>query len=187
MEPPFDNNYDYLFTVCVLGDELVGKSSLIRRYVEGTFSSAPTHPTVGIDFKLKYLRLNDQKILLQLWDSSGKIKYRNLIQHIFAKVMGIILMLDVTNTKSLAQLGSWIDAIRTFGYPQTQIIVLGNKCDVNSSRAITREEMIQYTEQLSIVYMECSCKENLRIDQVFEVMINLIMNKMKEIVNFENL
>lgn len=122
METVFNADYDYLFTMCVLGDELVGKSSLIQRYTEGTFQSVgKSIPTIGIDFKLKYLSRNGHKLLLQLWDSSGKRKYRSVIKHIISRMMGIILVLDVTSTDSLAQLGQWIEVIKKHANPGTQV------------------------------------------------------------------
>ena len=122
MEQNFDSNYDYLFTVCVMGDECVGKTSLIERYTEGTFLNRDKNtPTIGIDFKLKYIRQNGHKILLQLWDSSGHTKYRSVIQHFIARMMGVILILDVTSTDSLARLGEWIEVIKNFAYPETQV------------------------------------------------------------------
>ena len=122
MNRVFDANYDYLFTVFVLGDECVGKSSLLQRYINGTFPElGETVSTVGIDFNLKYVRRSGHRILLQLWDSSGKLKYRSLIQHFIAKMMGVILVLDVTSTDSLARIGGWIDAIRRDANSETQV------------------------------------------------------------------
>lgn len=66
-----------------------------------------------------------------------------------------------------------------------KIILLGNKCDQSSIRIVTKEEMQQYSEQLDIVYIECSCKENFQIHQAFDVMINLIICKMSEVMNIK--
>ena len=122
METKFDDNYDYLFTMCVVGDQSVGKSSLVQRYTENDFKCLDDiRPTVGIDFKLKYLSKYGHKILLQLWDSSGQKKYRNVINHFIARMMGVILVLDVTSTDSLSQLGHWIEVIRRHTFPETQV------------------------------------------------------------------
>ena len=132
MEPLFDANYDYLFTVLVLGGELVGKSSLIQRYMEGTFSYlGDNSPTVGIDFKLKYARKNGHKILLQLWDSSGKMKYRSIITHFISRMMGVILVLDVTSTKSLAEIGEWIEVIRKYANPDVQVRICSFSIEIH--------------------------------------------------------
>ena len=117
----FNDDYDYLFTVLIIGDEAVGKSSLVQRYIEGTFTGTKGKPTIGIDFSLKYLITNGHKILLQLWDSSGQEKYRNLVKHFFTKMMGIIIVLDITNTKSLSALGGWIEEARKHAHPETQV------------------------------------------------------------------
>lgn len=117
----FNDDYDYLFTVLIIGDEAVGKSSLVQRYIERTFTSTKGKPTIGIDFSLKYLITNGHKILLQLWDSSGQEKYRNLVKHFFTKMMGIIVVLDITSTKSLSALGGWVEEARKHAHPETQV------------------------------------------------------------------
>ena len=135
MTSVFDTNYEYFFSVFVLGDECVGKSSLIQMYMEGS-SQDPEKcpPTIGIDFHLKYVRKNGHQILLQLWDSSGQMKYREVIKHFIARVMGVILVLDVTSTDSLSQIGRWIEVIREHANHETQVRELTNLCSLRTKR-----------------------------------------------------
>ncbi len=117
----FGESYDCLIRILVIGNENVGKSSLIQRYVDGTFTQDATRPTIGFDFKLKYMDKPGQRLLIQVWDAAGRPRYRDLVKHFFSKMMGIILVFDVTSTSSLAALGGWIEDVRRYALPGVQV------------------------------------------------------------------
>ena len=117
----FDTNYDYLFKILLLGDAGVGKSSLIQQYVDGKVDYFGTKPTVGIDFQLKYINTDSCRFLLQIWDSSGQQRYRELIKQLYSKVMGIMLVYDITSETSSANFSKWVDGIREHAFQNTQV------------------------------------------------------------------
>ncbi len=121
----FADSYDCLLKILVIGNEYAGKSSLIQRFVDGTYTQDSTRPTIGIDFRLKYTEKDGKRLLLQIWDASGQPKYRNIVRHFYAPMMGIILVFDITSTSSLAALGGWIEDVRQHAFPGTQVSSIG--------------------------------------------------------------
>merc|ERR1711871_1321965 len=120
--------YDYLIKLLLIGDSGVGKSCLLCRYSEGVFNNNFI-TTIGIDFKIRTIELDGQKIKLQIWDTAGQERFRTITQAYYRGAMGILLVYDVTDKDSFSNIRVWMRNIEQHANEQVVKILLGNECD----------------------------------------------------------
>ncbi|XP_021260769.1 ras-related protein Rab-3B isoform X3 [Numida meleagris] len=159
-----DQNFDYMFKLLIIGNSSVGKTSFLFRYADDTFTPAFVS-TVGIDFKVKTVYRNDKRVKLQIWDTAGQERYRTITTAYYRGAMGFILMAT---------------QIKTYSWDNAQVILVGNKCDMEDERIVPLEKGKHLADQLGFDYFEASAKENINVRQVFERLVDIICEKMSE-------
>lgn len=174
-----DQNFDYMFKLLIIGNSSVGKTSFLFRYADDSFTSAFVS-TVGIDFKVKTVFRNDKRVKLQIWDTAGQERYRTITTAYYRGAMGFILMYDITNEDSFNSVQDWLTQIKTYSWGNAQVILVGNKCDMEDERVISFERGKQLAEQLGVQFFETSAKENVNVKAVFEQLVDIICDKMSE-------
>ncbi|XP_067893237.1 ras-related protein Rab-3B [Heterodontus francisci] len=174
-----DQNFDYMFKLLIIGNSSVGKTSFLFRYADDTFTSAFVS-TVGIDFKVKTVYRNDKRVKLQIWDTAGQERYRTITTAYYRGAMGFILMYDIANQESFSAVQDWATQIKTYSWDNAQVILVGNKCDMEDERIIPPEKGKHLAEQLGFEFFEVSAKENINVKQVFERLVDIICEKMSE-------
>lgn len=174
-----DQNFDYMFKLLIIGNSSVGKTSFLFRYADDSFTSAFVS-TVGIDFKVKTVFRHDKRVKLQIWDTAGQERYRTITTAYYRGAMGFILMYDITNEESFNSVQDWVTQIKTYSWDNAQVILVGNKCDMEDERVISFERGKQLSEQLGIEFFETSAKENVNVKAVFERLVDIICDKMSE-------
>ncbi|XP_069674997.1 ras-related protein Rab-3 isoform X1 [Periplaneta americana] len=174
-----DQNFDYMFKLLIIGNSSVGKTSFLFRYADDSFTSAFVS-TVGIDFKVKTVFRHDKRVKLQIWDTAGQERYRTITTAYYRGAMGFILMYDITNEESFNSVQDWVTQIKTYSWDNAQVILVGNKCDMEDERVISYERGKQLAEQLGIEFFETSAKENINVKAVFERLVDIICDKMSE-------
>uniref|UniRef100_A0A8D0H0W0 small monomeric GTPase n=1 Tax=Sphenodon punctatus TaxID=8508 RepID=A0A8D0H0W0_SPHPU len=174
-----DQNFDYMFKLLIIGNSSVGKTSFLFRYADDTFSQAFVS-TVGIDFKVKTVCRNDKRVKLQIWDTAGQERYRTITTAYYRGAMGFILMYDITNEESFSAVQDWATQIKTYSWDNAQVILVGNKCDMDEERVVPLEKGKSLADQLGFDYFEVSAKENINVRQVFERLVDIICEKMSE-------
>ena len=113
--------------ILIIGESGVGKSSLLLRFTDDQFDP-DQEATIGVDFKVKVIDNNGNKVKLAIWDTAGQERFRSLTTAFFRDAMGFILMFDVTSDQSLMSTRDWLDQLTTHAYSETPDIVLcGNK------------------------------------------------------------
>ncbi|KAG8248400.1 Ras- protein Rab-3, partial [Homalodisca vitripennis] len=157
-----DQNFDYMFKLLIIGNSSVGKTSFLFRYADDSFTSAFVS-TVGIDFKVKTVFRHDKRVKLQIWDTAGQERYRTITTAYYRGAMGFILMYDITNEESFNSVQDWVTQIKTYSWDNAQVILVGNKCDMEDERVISFERGKQLAEQLGIEFFETSAKENIHV------------------------
>ncbi|XP_034941844.1 ras-related protein Rab-3 isoform X2 [Chelonus insularis] len=173
-----DQNFDYMFKLLIIGNSSVGKTSFLFRYADDSFTSAFVS-TVGIDFKVKTVFRHDKRVKLQIWDTAGQERYRTITTAYYRGAMGFILMYDITNEESFNSVQDWITQIKTYSWDNAQVILVGNKCDMEE-RVVSYERGKQLAEQLGVPFFETSAKENINVKAVFEQLVDIICDKMSE-------
>lgn len=132
--------YDYLFKLLLIGDSGVGKTSVLFRYADDTFNSTFIS-TIGIDFKTRTIELDGKNIKLQIWDQAGQNRFRTVTSTYYRGAMGILLVYDITFEQSFTNLkNKWIQSIQRYASADVEIIVLGNKCDMEDKRRVHFEQ-----------------------------------------------
>ena len=161
-----DQTYDMLFKVLLVGNTSVGKSSLFLRFVDKIWNDAFV-PTIGVDFKIKTLNINNKNIKLQIWDTAGQERFRTIISSYYRGAHGILLIFDVTETESFESLKNWLIEIEKNTNKNVIKLLIGNKCDLDEKRVISFDKGKDFAEQYNMKYIETSAKTDLNVTEAF--------------------
>jgi Ras-related protein Rab-3C len=179
MNSTTDQHFDYMFKILIIGNSSVGKTSFLFRYADNSFTSAFVS-TVGIDFKVKTVIRKEKRMKLQIWDTAGQERYRTITTAYYRGAMGFILMYDVTNEDSFNSVQDWVTQIKTYSWDNAQVILVGNKSDIERDRIISYDRGKQLADQLGLEFFETSAKENINVKNVFERLVDIICDKMSD-------
>ncbi|KAK1786218.1 hypothetical protein P4O66_017937 [Electrophorus voltai] len=174
-----DQNFDYMFKILIIGNSSVGKTSFLFRYADDSFTPAFVS-TVGIDFKVKTIYRNDKKLKLQIWDTAGQERYRTITTAYYRGAMGFILVYDITNEESFNAVQDWSTQIKTYSWDNAQVLLVGNKCDMDEERLVATERGRHLAEQLGFEFFEASAKDNINVKKIFEHLVDIICERMSE-------
>ncbi|XP_046975087.1 ras-related protein Rab-31 [Vanessa cardui] len=152
--------------IVVLGSQGVGKTSLVVRYI-GKMFSKHISPTIGASFFTCNINLDDARIKLQVWDTAGQERFRSMAPMYYRNANAALLVYDITSANSFASIKGWVKELQS-NVPDPMILSLvGNKCDLESCRAVTQSEASQYAASIGAAYCETSALHDQGIDQVF--------------------
>ena len=175
-----EEEYDFIFKVLLLGNSDVGKSSLLLRYVDGTWSDSFV-PTIGVDFKIKTMEIESKKVKMQIWDTAGQERFRNVISSYFRGGHGILLIYDVTDRDSFKNLGNWLIEIEKNANEGVLKILIGNKCDLEEKRVITQKEGESFANSYGMKFFETSAKNDINVSEAFQMLARQLIE-----INTEN-
>lgn len=150
----------------MIGDSGVGKSCLLLRYVNNSFSPVFIN-TTGIDFKIKYIEIDDKWIKLKICDTAGQERSTTTTLSLYQGAQGILLVYDVTNRSSFESFRYWISQIRKHANEFTNLILVGNKCDMTKERVVPTEEGQKLANQFGIGFREVSAKDGNNVESLF--------------------
>jgi len=175
------------FKVVVAGAKNVGKTSLIRRYATGKFDKS-TLSTIGVDFETKKLKVDETEILLNLWDFAGEKKFRVLLPSYVSGASGALLLYDITNEDSLADLNDWIKVISSVpNNPKTKLLIEA-KTDLEDQRKIKREDAETFFNKYDFKgkIISTSAKTGKNVEDAF-IMLGreILKNSLKKCPNCE--
>eukprot|EP00484_Ammonia_sp_Unknown_P031189 CAMPEP_0197034006 /NCGR_PEP_ID=MMETSP1384-20130603/12240_1 /TAXON_ID=29189 /ORGANISM="Ammonia sp." /LENGTH=211 /DNA_ID=CAMNT_0042463879 /DNA_START=47 /DNA_END=682 /DNA_ORIENTATION=+ len=182
------------YKLVFLGDESVGKTSIITRFMYDHFDDT-YQATIGIDFLSKTMYLEDRVLRLQLWDTAGQERFRSLIPSYIRDSSVAIVVYDITNKTSFLNTHKWIEDVREERGDDVVIMLVGNKIDLNDHRQVTKNEGEEKANQLGVMFMETSAKSGDNIKSLFrKVATNLPgmddqqnkQNEKENIVNFKD-
>ncbi|KAF0682776.1 Aste57867_25075 [Aphanomyces stellatus] len=161
------SKYDLLVKLLLIGDSGVGKSCLLMRYSDDSFTTSFI-TTIGIDFKVKTIEVDGKRVKLQIWDTAGQERFRTITTAYYRGAMGILLVYDVTDDHSFQNVRNWMRQIQQHASPNVNKILIGNKCDVDpSERAVTKEQGEALANEYGVQFFETSAKSNLNVEEAF--------------------
>ncbi|KAJ3429275.1 ras and ef-hand domain-containing protein [Anaeramoeba flamelloides] len=166
------------FKICFIGDEGVGKTSIITRFIYESFDPE-TQSTVGVDFLSKTIHIENQSIRLQLWDTAGQERFRCLLPSYIRNSSLAVLVFDVTNQQSFENLDFWLQTVKEIRGEDVIIFYIGNKTDLKEQRKISTEDLKKKAEEKGFIYFETSAKSGFNIKQLFQKVTLAIMNNEK--------
>merc|ERR1711868_142990 len=153
--------YDLLFKLLLIGDSGVGKTCILFRFSEDAFNTTFIS-TIGIDFKIKTIELRGKKIKLKIWDTAGQERFHTITTSYYRGAMGIMLVYDITNSKSFDNIAKWLRNIEEHANEDVERMILGNKCDMEDKRVVSKERGESIAREHNIKFLETSAKSNVQ-------------------------
>ncbi|CAJ0941556.1 unnamed protein product, partial [Mesorhabditis belari] len=165
--------YDHLFKLLIIGDSGVGKSSLLLRFADNTFTENYI-TTIGVDFKIRTVDVDGQRVKLQIWDTAGQERFRTITSTYYRGTHGVIVVYDVTSGESFGNVKRWLHEIDS-NCENVQKILVGNKCEDSSKRIVLESDARQFAETMNIRFFETSAKDNRNVEEMFSCITRLVL------------
>ena len=169
--------YDYLLKVKTVGDSNVGKSSIVVRFVDDTFSGLMA-PTIGVEYKSKIFEVYGKKVKAIIWDTAGAERYRTITSNYYRGSHAIIFVYDVTCRSSFENVEKfWLKEVKQY-FPNTNEIVMmlvGNKIDNIHNRQVSENEGEDLARRNGMMFIETSAKEKIGVNEAFEEVVNKVI------------
>jgi small GTP-binding protein len=154
------------YKIVVVGASTVGKSSIVQRLVQGTFTEDGT-TTCGADFYTHTCPVNSEQVKLQIWDTAGQERFRSISKSYFRNAVGAVLVYDITNLSSFDQLSDWLNDLQSLAAPNSYILLVGNKSDLEKSRQVGAEVVKDFAERHHLESIETSAQSGKNIKEAF--------------------
>ncbi|KAM9956351.1 hypothetical protein ACTFIR_003064 [Dictyostelium discoideum] len=174
--------YDYLIKLLLIGDSGVGKSCLLLRFSEDSFTPSFI-TTIGIDFKIRTIELEGKRIKLQIWDTAGQERFRTITTAYYRGAMGILLVYDVTDEKSFGNIRNWIRNIEQHATDSVNKMLIGNKCDMAEKKVVDSSRGKSLADEYGIKFLETSAKNSINVEEAF---ISLAKDIKKRMIDTPN-
>jgi len=178
-QSPPRSNYDHLFKLLLIGDSGVGKSSLLLRFADDTFTDSYIS-TIGVDFKIRTIELDGKTIKLQIWDTAGQERFRTITSSYYRGAHGIIVVYDVTDQESFNNVKQWMNEIDRYATENVNKLLVGNKCDMTNKKVVDRSTAEEFASNLGIPFLETSAKNSTNVEQAFITMAAEIKNRLAQ-------
>ncbi|CAM4798547.1 unnamed protein product [Rotaria magnacalcarata] len=163
------------FKILLIGDSGVGKTSLLNRFSDDTFSESFIS-TIGIDFRSKMITNAKEKIKLQIFDTAGQERFRSITCLYFKDAHAVMIVFDVTKQESFDNIKMWLEEVNTNATTDVNIVLVGNKCDLASERVVDYAKAKELADSLHISYIETSAKGSNNVEQIFQTVITEILS-----------
>ena len=171
-----DPEYDYLFKILLIGNSGVGKSSLLLRFADDTFSGN-FMPTIGVDFKIKTIEVDGKTVKLQIWDTAGQERFKTITSSYYKGAHGIIVVYDITDKESFKNINTWMNEVEKHASDNVSRIMWGNKCDLEDSRQVSTEAGKERADAYNIRFIESSAKDSKNVEEAFTLMAREIKSR----------
>ncbi|KAJ1734271.1 ras GTPase [Coemansia sp. RSA 2049] len=169
--------YDYLFKLLLIGDSGVGKSCLLLRFADDTYTESYIS-TIGVDFKIRTIELDGKTVKLQIWDTAGQERFRTITSSYYRGAHGIIVVYDVTDGETFSNVKQWLQEIDRYASEGVNKLLVGNKSDLEDKRKVDVTEAKDFADSLSISFLETSAKDSTNVEKAFMTMAGQIKERM---------
>ncbi|KAI8338873.1 GTP-binding protein ypt1 [Chlamydoabsidia padenii] len=171
-----NSEYDYLFKLLLIGDSGVGKSCLLLRFADDSYTESYIS-TIGVDFKIRTIELDGKTAKLQIWDTAGQERFRTITSSYYRGAHGIIVVYDVTDQDSFDNLEQWVGEIHRYGSGDVEKVLIGNKSDLVDKKVVDTEQAKELADILKMPFLETSAKDSTNVEQAFLTMARQIKER----------
>ncbi|CAG7873845.1 unnamed protein product [Brassica rapa] len=161
---------EYLFKIVIIGDSAVGKSNLLTRYARNEFNPN-SKATIGVEFQTQSMLIDNKEVKAQIWDTAGQERFRAVTSAYYRGAVGALVVYDITRTSTFENVGRWLDELNTHSDTTVAKMLIGNKCDLESIRAVSIEEGKSLAESQGLFFMETSALDSTNVSTAFEMVI----------------
>lgn len=165
-----DEHEDYSVKIVIVGDSGVGKSNILSRFVQNEFSN-DCRATVGVELSTKSYSINGKIIKLHLWDTAGQERFKSITSAYYKGAKGAMIVYDITNKESFSHLDKWLKEINELGGKGINVIICGNKSDLEENREVSKEEGIEKGKSNNLSFMETSALNSSNIEEAFQMLL----------------
>jgi len=144
----------------------VGKSSILRMFCENRFLADSPH-TLGVEFGTKIVSIEKHRIKLQIWDTAGQERFRAVTRSYYRGAVGALLVYDITRRPTFNSLMSWLSDARNLTKPDTVMLLIGNKKDLDATRAVSFEEAESWARENGLLFLETSAQTGEAVEEAF--------------------
>eukprot|EP01080_Neovahlkampfia_damariscottae_P007838 gene7838-12312_t len=174
---PKYTNSDFHFKGIVIGNSSVGKTSMVHKFTEGIFSTN-VEASIGVDFKVKYLPIDEKIIKFEIWDTAGQERFRSLTASYYRKIDFAILVYDVTNLFSFESLKNWNNDLDTYAPKGILKVIVGTKNDSGYNN-ISEQNLKKFSDSIKAKSFLVSAKTN-DFQDIFESIGTSLMNSVNQ-------
>ena len=179
MEPVGEISFNYLLKYVIVGDASVGKSNLLLRYSHGQFREE-YQLTIGVEFGSNNVNINDKIFRIQIWDTAGQENFRSITRAYYKNSACALIVYDISRKASFESISTWIEDCKNSSPKSVFMVLVGNKCDLESEREVTEEEGKELAEKNGMLFFETSAKTGTNVEKVFEESARHIAQKISE-------
>ncbi|KAI8391645.1 ras family-domain-containing protein [Radiomyces spectabilis] len=157
-----------LIPVSIVSLTGVGKSCLLLQFTDKRFYSG-RELTIGVEFGTKFITVRDKQVKLQIWDTAGQESFRSITQSYYRGAAGALLVYDISRRETFEHIPTWLADVRKHANPNTTIMLIGNKCDLDRrQRQVTSEEAEKFAKENDIpLFIETSAKSAENVEEAF--------------------
>ncbi|CAD8183022.1 unnamed protein product [Paramecium octaurelia] len=170
-----DEDYDYLFKIVLIGDSGVGKTNILKRFINNEFS-LESKPTIGVEFATKTFQQQGKSVKCQIWDTAGQERFRAITNAYYRGAVGAFICYDVTREITFQNTEKWLSELKEHADGNIVIIMIGNKIDAVDQRVVRTEEALEYCQSHQIGFIETSALDGTNIDNAFNNIVANIFN-----------
>ncbi|KAK2353804.1 ras-related protein RABB1c [Trifolium repens] len=172
-------SYSYLFNYIIIGDSGVGKSCLRLQVTNNRFQ--PVHDiTIGVEFGVKTITINNKPIKLRIWDTAGQETFRSITRSYYRGAIGALLVYDITRRETFIHLANWLKDSREHATSNIIIMLIGNKSDLTKKRAVSTAEGEKFAKENGLIFMEVSTKSGEKVEEAFVKTARSIYKKIED-------
>ena len=173
-----NRDYDHIFKIITLGESGIGKTSLIKRFAHDIFEENHL-ASIGLDFLIKVIDIENKIIKIQLWDICGSERIRIVSPIYYRRTNGAIVAYDISDKWSFDQVKFWVNEVKKHPEIKTNVVIVGTKCDI-LDREVTEEEGKKLADELGVKYFETSAKTGYNVNEAYNFFIKDIIDNNKD-------
>jgi len=158
--------YDYLFKLLLIGDLGVGKSCLLLRFADDTYTESYIS-TIGVDFKIRDITIDGQDVKLQIWDTAGQERFCTITSAYYRGAHGIALVYDVTDQESFNNIKQWAQEVERYASGHVKCILVGTKSDLETKRVVLNATAQEFADSKGWPFVETSAKNDNNVVEMF--------------------